>query len=487
MVRKISAFAIVVVLTSTFAINSPHPKWTIEFQESADYCDSYWDGDKRKDDLEILCGGHSSGKNLSLCINERTQTKASTLPVLIVDRLSDVTIENLGHFFQDVLWGMASFLALCIPSNVRFNCHFLGLPQQHYYRSSYEASGPAFFVRAVFANICDNQSFELVQPNNTNTTSVDNTIHVSHPINKRPGFGIRPWAFGNTSKDIIYGFFQRGADALVRSKFSEDALKIMNPLDDSNSSTGDIDGISSIPLPLVSDRYQANVVSFPYSAPSTNHTHKLDPISTQSTTQREVERGYEFLASLNKEGPVHAALKPVIERLQSQYGKNSPQRALSVTEVTGQKFNVIVYSREDASNHRKLLNAMKICEWLREKLLPPERYGVSLVRKLTNMTDSTRYLLFKNSHVFIAAHGGYSPNTLFMPPSSLWFDILINEESFREWDFSLHSSKYVQVIAMTDDIKMAKTFKSVSVPIKRFKVDQHPGYAFHSLSLPHAP
>ena len=39
-----------------------------------------------------------------------------------------------------------------------------------------------------------------------------------------------------------------------------------------------------------------------------------------SVTQREIEQGFAFLASLKKEGPVYAALKPVIENLQSQYG-----------------------------------------------------------------------------------------------------------------------------------------------------------------------
>ena len=39
-----------------------------------------------------------------------------------------------------------------------------------------------------------------------------------------------------------------------------------------------------------------------------------------SSTQREIEQGFAFLATLKKEGPVYAALKPVIENLQAQYG-----------------------------------------------------------------------------------------------------------------------------------------------------------------------
>lgn len=43
-----------------------------------------------------------------------------------------------------------------------------------------------------------------------------------------------------------------------------------------------------------------------------------------SSTQREIEQGVAFLASLKIDGPVFAALKPVIDKLQSQYGGNVP-------------------------------------------------------------------------------------------------------------------------------------------------------------------
>ena len=430
------------------ATKQPHyPRYsTVEFQENTDYCDSYWEGDKRKEDLEILCGGHSNGTELRLCFDDRITHTSSSLPVLVVDRLSNLMIDNLNHFFHDVLWGMASFLALCIPPTVRFNCDFSRLPHQHYYRTSYDDFGPAFFTSAMFANICINQSFEFVQFNNTNTTSFDNTIHISHPLNKHASLGIRPFAFGNTSKDSIYEFFQRGADAVMRSRLSDEKLKMMNPLDDRNINSGDVYDNNSVPLSLTNDRYQANIISFPYYTP----------------VQREIE---------NKDGPVYASLA----LLRSQYGGKSSSQSSSIAKVIDQKINVVLYSREDASNHRRLLNAVKLCEWIREQLLPPERYNINLVRKLTNLTDSARYLLFKNSHVFIAVHGGYSPNTLFMPPSSLWFNVIIGEDSFREWDFSLHSSKHVEVVAMTDDITLVEKYDAALVPIKRTQVDQHPG------------
>ena len=45
----------------------------------------------------------------------------------------------------------------------------------------------------------------------------------------------------------------------------------------------------------------------------------------------------------------------------------------------------------------------------------------------------------------------------------------ISEDSFREWDFSLRSTKYVEVIVMTDDTKMVEKYDAAPIQSNDFK------------------
>ena len=320
-----------------------------------------------------------------------TTASPSEEALLVVDRLSfnPDELKNLGHYFYHSPFGLAVYLALCVPQHVVLRCVFVDFPPTHYFFWNTELHGPTFFLRAIFAARCRTEEMSPTLPTATNRTSGSGSLvfHVVDPATRknetRPE--IAQHSCSDAVKEAAFALIRRGAAALVRRSYSNDQLAALNPLRTRNAT----------------DPPDRTAERIPFNSSATEDNASVAPI------------------------------------------------------------HVVVYSREDASNSRRFLHPEALCAALRAGLRPPDKYAVTLVRSLTALNGTARYLLFKHTDVFFAPHGGYSPNVVFLPPRSIWFDIVMNENSYREWDFPLGTANGTQVVAVTDDKGLARKYKGV--------------------------
>jgi hypothetical protein len=117
---------------------------------------------------------------------------------------------------------------------------------------------------------------------------------------------------------------------------------------------------------------------------------------------------------------------------------------------------IVIYTREDAKLGRKLLNGNHVATVLRHQF---PHMQVLLVDKLvSNATNSNEfYSLFSTASVFIAPHGGWMPNVLFMQKNALVLTIQREDQElfhFKVWDLFFESPAITVLLLNEEGQKM---------------------------------
>lgn len=120
-----------------------------------------------------------------------------------------------------------------------------------------------------------------------------------------------------------------------------------------------------------------------------------------------------------------------------------PKNIFNETNHDG--LNILIYSREDARNKRKILNPVEIQLNLQQKF---PYYHVRLIRHLPVTHFAEIIKIFSSTNILIAPHGGWGPNLMFMPKGSLAF--IINTKNSYHWDapFQTKELHIIDVISM---------------------------------------
>ena len=111
--------------------------------------------------------------------------------------------------------------------------------------------------------------------------------------------------------------------------------------------------------------------------------------------------------------------------------KRGAMRLLNLTDTRKEHFdldpsyqrNIIIYTRKhDGDNGRLLIKPEKFADDLRAAL---PSFTVILIHDLTKLSIVERYKLFDSATVFIAPHGGWAPNMMFMNDHRTFYPRLV--------------------------------------------------------------
>lgn len=125
---------------------------------------------------------------------------------------------------------------------------------------------------------------------------------------------------------------------------------------------------------------------------------------------------------------------------------------LSAAAADGGKKRVVLYDRGDASHGRKLLNAAQVIAQLKEAF---PLYVVRLVSSLEALQASGIVKLFSETDIFIAPHGAWMPNAIFMPAGASVYVIENIElrdpvDTFVFWDSLYDETRFARVRLLTN-------------------------------------
>lgn len=133
--------------------------------------------------------------------------------------------------------------------------------------------------------------------------------------------------------------------------------------------------------------------------------------------------------------------------------------------------SIIIYSRRDASNNRRLDNAEDIAKTLRDGLMN-HNVEVKIISDLQILSLEEKFTLFASTDVFMAPHGAWMANTMFMPSHSLVLTIEKDGDSFEAWDKPFDTS-FLTVKVMTANQALSSSPYSVMCSINRVGNDTH--------------